>query len=154
MKQKIEEIVKNNVRTVCETHRLKTGDDYWNHIQSVVRLSAQLSTKFNADNEIVVLGAYLHDISVPSEYGDFDDHHIYSTELAEKMLKRLEYPTPRIEHVKKCVLHHRGSKFMLKGTVEEECVADADTTYFPEQGKQKPLAEQGVQGKKQIQMYG
>jgi len=122
----ITDIIKDKVIKICEAYEQKTGDDEMRHIKSVVDISGRLAGKFGADKEITVLSAYLHDISEPSEYGDRDDHHIYSAELAGKMLAELNYPADKIERVKKCVLHHRGSKMMAKESVEEECVADAD----------------------------
>ena len=124
--QEIVKKIKNEVFKICEIYKTKTTNDDWTHIQKVVNISEHLAEKFNADKEIAVLGAYLHDISNPFEYGTPDDHHIYSAQLAEKMLKEHNYPGERIERVKKCVLHHRGSKIMIKETIEEECVADAD----------------------------
>ena len=41
-------------------------------------------------------------------------------------MTELNYPKERIEHVKNCVLNHRGSKDRPRNTIEEQCVADAD----------------------------
>ena len=79
-----------------------------------------------ADIEIVELGALLHDIAMPSEYGEREQHHIYGAEIAEQLLTELNYPKERIEQVKNCVLNHRGSKDRPRNTIEEQCVADAD----------------------------
>lgn len=42
------------------------------------------------------------------------------------MLRDNNYPKDKIELVKRCILNHRGSKIVKKGTIEEICVADAD----------------------------
>lgn len=124
--QNIVDLIKNEVFNICEKCRIETDNDYWNHTKTVVSISEQLAIKFSADKEIAILGAYLHDISCPAQFGSLDEHHVYSAQLSEKILKKHNYPTERIERVKKCVLHHRGSKMFAKETIEEECVADAD----------------------------
>jgi len=119
-------IIRSQVFDICTTFQTKTGDNPWKHINTVAEISERLAIDYNADKEIVILGAYLHDISNALEIGNPDDHHIHSMYAAEEMLIKHNYPSERIERVKKCVLHHRGSVTADKETVEEECVADAD----------------------------
>ena len=110
-----------------KNQKKKNGYDFWNeHIKYVVQNSIKLAKQYGADEEIVELGALLHDISVPSEYGDRENHHIYGAEIAEQLLTQLHYPKERIEKVKNCVLNHRASKNTPRNTIEEQCVADAD----------------------------
>ena len=117
-----EELIKR-----CEAYNKKYGYDFWNdHIKYVVKNAVDLAKKYNADAEIVELGALLHDISMPSEYGSREEHHIYGAEIADELLTKLNYPENRKERVKECVLKHRGSKNLPKNTIEEKCVADAD----------------------------
>lgn len=66
--ENIVESVKKEVLMRCKAHKEKTGDDYITHIDSVVRNALELADKYNADREIVELGALLHDIAVPSEF--------------------------------------------------------------------------------------
>lgn len=99
------EKIKRFVMEKCEQH--KTNEkfgfyDYWNdHISRVVYHAVELAKQHGADIEIVELGALLHDVSMPSEYGDRSEHHVFSTEMAEKLLKEFDYPADRIERVKK-----------------------------------------------------
>jgi uncharacterized protein len=110
-----------------EAHKEKTGYDSWNsHVKYVVENAVKLAKRYNADVEIVELGALLHDIAMPSEVGPREEHHIYGAKIAEELLSERNYPRDRIERVKKCVLNHRGSKDLPRETIEEECVADAD----------------------------
>lgn len=88
--------------------------------------AVELAKEQGADIEIVELGALLHDISMPSEYGSRDEHHIYGAKIAEELLNKLDYPKEKIELVKKCVLNHRASTNLKRETVEEQCIADAD----------------------------
>lgn len=123
----ITEKIKQELLIRCEKSKQKDGYDFWNeHIKYVVENAIQLAKEYGADVEIVELGALLHDIAMPSEYGEREEHHIYGAEIAEKLLTEMDYPRDRIEHVKNCVLNHRGSKDRPRNTIEEQCVADAD----------------------------
>lgn len=117
-----EELIKR-----CNSYEEKTGYNYWeNHIKHVVKNAIELAKEYNADVEIVTLGALLHDISVPSEYGPIEEHHIYGSKIADELLHKLNYPEEKIEHVKKCIENHRSSGKANRATIEEQCVADAD----------------------------
>jgi uncharacterized protein len=114
----------------CEQHK-KNPEwgyyDYWNdHIKRVVYHAVNLANQYGADAEIVELGALLHDISMPSEYGDRSEHHIFSAEIAESLLTELNYPQDRLERVKKCVFNHPNRIRHLRETIEEYCISDAD----------------------------
>lgn len=124
---KITEDIRREVLTRCEKSKQDMGFDIWDeHIKYVVEYAISLAKEYGADVEIVELGALLHDISMPSEYGEREKHNIYGAEIAEKLLTELNYPQDRIERVKKCVLNHRGSSNAVRDTIEEQCVADAD----------------------------
>jgi uncharacterized protein len=113
------------MKTVKEYKKLNNYD-FWNeHVKHVVDNSIMLAKKYNADIEIVELGALLHDISLSSNYGPREEHHIYGAEIADKLLNKYKYPKERIEMVKKCILNHRNND-TKKTTIEEVCVADAD----------------------------
>ena len=121
------EKIKQELLLRCEQFREKSGYDFWNeHIKYVVENAIKLAQNYGADVEIVELGALLHDIAMPSEYGERDLHHIYGAEIAEQLLTELNFPKERIERVKNCVLNHRGSTDRARNTLEEQCVADAD----------------------------
>ena len=123
----ITEKIKEELLRRCEVSKEKTGYDFWNeHIKYVVENAIELAKKYNADIEIVELGALLHDIAMPSEYGPREEHNIYGAKIAEELLLKLDYPKDRIERVKNCVLNHRGMDDRPRNTIEEECVADAD----------------------------
>lgn len=114
----------------CEQHKKNPEFgyyDYWNdHIKRVVYHSTALAEKCGADAEITLLGALLHDISMPAEYGDRSEHHIYSAQMADDLLSALGYPRDRLERVKSCVLNHPGRNRHLRTSIEEACIADAD----------------------------
>lgn len=121
--QKIKEELLNR----CKIYQEKTGYDFWEeHIRYVVKNAVELAKEQGADREIVELGALLHDISMPSEYGTREEHHIYGAKIAEELLTKFNYPKEKIEFVKKCVLNHRVSTNSKRETIEEQCIADAD----------------------------
>ena len=121
------ESIKTELIKRCNNYKEKYGFDYWNdHIKYVVKNAVQFANKYNADVEIVELGALLHDIAMPSEFGPKEEHNVYGVEIAEELLSKLNYPEDRKQRVKECVLRHRGSKELPRNTIEEQCVADAD----------------------------
>lgn len=123
----IVENIKEKLIKRCNTYNEKYNYDFWNdHIKYVVKNAVELAKEYNADIEIVELGALLHDIAMPSEFGPREEHNVYGVKIADELLTKLNYPEDRKERVKECVLRHRGSKDLPRNTIEEQCVADAD----------------------------
>jgi len=99
--------------------------DFWNeHIKYVYDESLKLAEEYNADKEIVSLGALLHDIALINKVGDRKDHHINGEIIAREVLDGLNYDENKKERVLKCVYNHRSSKNAT--SIEELCVCDAD----------------------------
>lgn len=98
-------------------------DDWNNHIKLVYQNAHKLAQERNADIEIVDLAAILHDVARVMRYGPIEEHNIYGAEMAEKILKKYNYPEEKLEHVKKCIYNHIDNP---KESVEEEIIADAD----------------------------
>ncbi|MBO5141668.1 MAG: HD domain-containing protein [Clostridia bacterium] len=111
----------------CNEYKMASEDnyDFWNeHIKLVYEESLNLAKKYDADIEIVALGALLHDIALICRVGERKDHHINGKILANEILEKYNYPTQKKEKVLNCVYNHRSSKNAQ--TIEELCVADAD----------------------------
>jgi len=103
----------------------KDGYDFWNsHIKHVVREAKILAKNYNADLEIVELGALLHDIALVAKIGTKDSHHLNGVLMAKELLEKYGYSKEKTNRVMNCVLNHRSSK--NTETIEEMCVADAD----------------------------
>jgi len=117
----IMEKVRKYVEAEC---RNKNKEETNLHIISVVKYAGQLAKERGADEEIVEISAWLHDIG--RVLGDPENHHISGGEYAEKFLLKYGYPIEKIERVKHCILAHRGSKNIARETIEAECLADAD----------------------------
>ena len=111
----------------CMWHKKTAEDhyDFWNeHAKHVYEESIKQAEKYNADTEIVQMGALLHDIALICMEGTRAEHHIKGKEIAEKFLISINYPEEKMEKVLGCVLHHRSSKNAENN--EELCVADSD----------------------------
>ena len=121
------ELIEKEVKEKIEEYKLNAEDhyDFWNeHIKYVYEESIRLAQIYNADIEIVSLGALLHDIALISKVGDRKKHHINGKVLANEILEKYLYPENKKGRVLGCVYNHRSSKSATN--IEELCVADAD----------------------------
>lgn len=117
--------IKKFVEDECKKPTSKYGyEPFTYHFVPMVNYATALALELKADKEIVIISAWLHDIG-SIIYGR-EDHHITSTKEAEKLLKKLKYPQEKIEHVKKCILNHRGSIKNDCVSTEEKIISDAD----------------------------
>lgn len=119
--------VKEYVLQQIKEYKENSNDnyDFWNeHIKYVYKESIKLAKEYNADIEIVSLGALLHDIALINKVGDRKDHHINGEVIAKEILESFDYDEDKLNRVLKCVYNHRSSK--NAESIEEKCVADAD----------------------------
>ncbi|HIC93461.1 MAG TPA: HD domain-containing protein [Anaerolineae bacterium] len=80
-----------------------TGDDMA-HMHAVASYARVLAQKCGADEEIVTIAAYLHDISQPSFGGH--EHNVKSAEMATEFLRKRGYPEERIKRVAAAIRAH------------------------------------------------
>ncbi len=122
------EKIKQIVEEACQKETNHFGYSIWSHhILSVIEYAKILAEKFNADAEIVEIAALLHDYAGIKDYKFYDEHHIHSSNEAERILQDFNYPQDRIEQIKHCILTHRGSRNFFKETIEAEILASADS---------------------------
>ena len=76
----------------------------WPHIVEVVAYGQQLAKRTGADEEIVTMAAYFHDISRAS--AGAEDHNVKSAEIAREWLRQRGYPAERIERVAEAIIAH------------------------------------------------
>ena len=100
-------------------------DVFENHILGVVRFSEKLADLYKADKFVVLIAAYLHDISY-IQTKDHETHEIEESQFVKKYLKKFDISKEDIEKVSMCILHHRGSKSSERKTIEEKIIACAD----------------------------
>ena len=121
------ELMKKEVKERCHRPENIYGTGIWSHhILAVIENAQTLAKHYDADMEVVTLAAILHDIASITKAEYAEEHHIIGGEMAEKLLRPLGYPQAKIEHIKLCILNHRGSKISIKQSFEEVCLADAD----------------------------
>ncbi|MDD3283975.1 MAG: HD domain-containing protein [Patescibacteria group bacterium] len=117
--------VKQFVESECKKPTSKYGyEPFVYHFLPMLKYAKDLSEKYKADREIVLLSVWLHDIG--SIICGRENHHITGSRIAEEKLKELDYSKERIKLIKNCILHHRGSRNEKMKTIEEKIVAEAD----------------------------
>ena len=126
MRDDIINYLKKEVKNRAEDKNNKFGIGALYHIEAVVKNAEILADKYNADKEICIIAAWLHDIASITDYKLYEEHHIYGTKIASKILKEFKYDNDKIELVKKCILNHRGSIDNKRISKEEQIIADAD----------------------------
>jgi len=122
----IVEKIKKFVANECKKPRSRYGyEPYPFHFVPTVHYAKKLADELGGDKEVILVAAWLHDIGAIIH--GRDDHHLTGAQIAVAKLKQLHYPSRKIELVKKCILHHRGSKQNKRRSLEEKIVAEADT---------------------------
>jgi uncharacterized protein len=117
--------IKTFVEEECKKPGSKYGPDpFVCHFIPMVNHAERLADELGGDKEIILIAAWLHDIG--SIIHGRENHHITGANIAEKKLKELQYPTEKIELIKKCILNHRGSQQSTRDSIEEQIVAEAD----------------------------
>jgi HD superfamily phosphodiesterase len=120
------EKIRKLVEEECKKDSNIFGYNIWTaHIIPAVNFAKILAKKMNADLEIVEIAALLHDYAAIEGYAP-NTHHISGAREAERILKELNYPKPKIEKIKHCIYAHRASQSIKRETKEAECVANAD----------------------------
>ena len=76
----------------------------WPHIAEVVSYAQQLARRLRADEEVVTIAAYFHDIS-RATMGP-EEHNVHSAEMARQWLMEHGYPAQRIEVIASAIVAH------------------------------------------------
>ena len=98
------------------------------HTQRVYKLCEHIGNKENADIEIVLPAAILHDIA-RKEQDDSKgkiDHASRGAELAREILKKLGLEDDKIEKIAHCIEAHRFRKELIPQSLEAKIIYDAD----------------------------
>lgn len=119
--KKIREIVEKELS--CSAHNL-------DHVLRVHNLCMFLSKyEENVDMEVLIPAVLLHDIARVKESKDKSgeiDHAILGSEMAEDILRNLEYEEDKIEKIKHCIITHRFRTDNRPKTIEAKILFDAD----------------------------
>ncbi len=121
------EFLHQEVEKRCKLPTNFFGMGCYYHIESVVKNGELLARRYGGDIEIVMIASWLHDIASVTDYSLYEDHHIFGVQIAGEILQQFDYEDDRVKQVQNCILNHRGSVNRDKLTLEELCVADADS---------------------------
>jgi uncharacterized protein len=123
MNEKIKEIQKIvNDDLSCCAHNFE-------HVMRVYNLSIFLAENEEIDMEVLKISALLHDIARRKEDNDKTgdiDHAILGAEMAENILKKMDYSQEKINSVKHCIITHRFRTGNKPKTKEAMILFDAD----------------------------
>ncbi len=123
MNEKIKEIQKIvSDELSCCAHNFE-------HVMRVYNLSIYLAKGEKIDMEVLKISALLHDIARRKEDNDKTgdiDHAILGAEMAENILKKINYSQDKINSVKHCVTTHRFRTGNKPKTKEAMILFDAD----------------------------
>ena len=126
MRDDIIDYLKKEITCRAKNENNKFGIGVLYHIEAVVKNAEILADKYNADKEVCIIAAWLHDIASITDYDLYEEHHIHGAEIADEILKQFKYDENKIEIVKNCILNHRGSVDNKRLSKEEQIIADAD----------------------------
>lgn len=126
MRQDIIDYLQSEIKRRCELSSNFFGMGCFYHIKAVVDNAVMLAKQFGADEEIVIIAAWLHDVASITDYNLYEEHHMHGAEMAKEILEKFDYDKEKIAQVQSYVLNHRGSKPVERLSIEELFVADAD----------------------------
>jgi uncharacterized protein len=103
------------------------GSHAFDHTQRVYNLSLELSKNKKVDLDIIKASALLHDIArLKEDNNEIKCHADHGAEMAEKILKEMNFPEEKIKQVIYSIKVHRHSKSIKAKTKEAEILQDAD----------------------------
>ncbi len=118
--ERIKKIVEGELS--CSAHDME-------HVLRVYSLSLKLAENEDIDLDVLKAAALLHDIARVKEDQDNSgkiDHAILGAEMAEKILRELNYDQNKIEAIKHCIRAHRFRGSEKPKTLEAKILFDAD----------------------------
>jgi uncharacterized protein len=98
------------------------------HTKRVLKLALKLGELEKADLEIIKTAALLHDIARQKQDESKGKicHAEEGANMAEEILKEINYPKEKIEQVKHCIKTHRYRNNNIPETIEAKIIYDAD----------------------------
>jgi hypothetical protein len=100
------------VQTVAQYAEEVMGDEGFRYVSAVVATCKMLALQLESleepagsiDTDVLVIAAYLHDISTASH--GFQNHHLQSAEMAAEFLRSHDVPEERIHKVEQAITAH------------------------------------------------
>ncbi len=119
--KKIMEIVQDKL--TCSAHNL-------DHVFRVYNLCLLIAKhEEDVDLDVLIPSALLHDIARVEESKDKTgklDHAILGGEIAEDILRKLQYEEEKIQRIKHCIIAHRFRTGNEPNTIEAKILFDSD----------------------------
>lgn len=110
-------------KLTCSAHNL-------DHVFRVYKLCLLIAKhEKDVDLEILIPSALLHDIARVEESKDKSgkvDHAILGSEIAESILRKLEYEEEKIQKIKHCIIAHRFRTGNEPNSIEAKILFDSD----------------------------
>jgi len=122
---KVEELVK----TAYTSSKADFAQWIWaNHLPLVANKAKELSQKYDANSDIVVAAAWLHDFGDAFTNRHADNHEEISKNEAIKILQKCEYTIKEISYImSEVIAPHSCKEGYLPKTVEGKILATADS---------------------------
>ena len=116
--------------TETEAHQLYTLGDAahdFDHVLRVAHLAVYLAHTEGADEEVVLLAAFLHDVPSALHTATRSSHHLAAAEFARQYLSMQDMAPTAIDNVVHCIEAHRfRDQSIQPQTLEAQCLYDAD----------------------------
>lgn len=99
----------------------------FDHVLRVAHLAVQIARAEGADEEVVLLAAFLHDIPSTLHTAVRASHHLAAAEFARNYLTMQDMAPAAVENVVHCIEAHRfRDQAIQPQTLEAQCLYDAD----------------------------
>jgi putative nucleotidyltransferase with HDIG domain len=135
--------IREYVREQCGRKGNVFGPSFFDeHFAVVAGFAGRLARRLGADEEIVELAAYLHDISAVRDAAASPDHASLSAELARRLPSERGYPSGRVAAVVQAIASH-SSPLPLGGGLRKRSACRTPTQRrgfcVPRTGSTSPL---------------
>ena len=123
-----QKIIKEVEKAAGKYFKNASGCHDWSHVDRVRNLALYIGRKEKADLFVLEIAALLHDIGRKKEMknkGKFC-HAEIGSDLAEKILKKLNFSKKQISDICHCILTHRFRNTHIPVSIEAKVLYDAD----------------------------
>jgi len=119
--------IRELVRSECLGASNRFGPAFFGqHLLPVVEYGRQLAQRLGADEQVVELAGWLHDISAVRDLACVPTHHLDSARISRDLLRERGWPPDIVDAVCRCIASHSAPVAPGDGSVEEVCVSNAD----------------------------
>jgi len=119
--------IREFVRTACQQTQNVLGPSFFDqHLVVVAECATRLAERLSADEEVVELAAYLHDISAVLDPATLPDHPRQSAVFASRVLLGRGYTEGVAREVAHAIASHSDPLAIGSASPEEVCLSNAD----------------------------